>query len=233
MGEIIRFPRLSGITAETKQRERLLWRTYNKLRMGRNNDRSLWRTGPYDVYRQKGGHNAQLRFLILAKELQDRKIDPVRYMKVMCNYGHYKISKYLPHPTWLASDKAVQQYEWLQYGRMNQTHRQDEWLKLRGRSFRSQDVLRAIEQAAEFLNGARKNFKMSEVEAVLGFIWELSPWFITAYVCSATKKQSDLVTQLARTRRETHRDIQDCLKFFVQNKPIWRRAKETLLRVLG
>lgn len=226
----LRFPRLSGITDAVRQRERLIWRTYNRLRPSR---KTWGGTRNYDVYKLKNknfGHHAQIHFLLLARELKKRKIDPIHYMKVMCQYRRHNRT-FLPPPSWLAGEKALGQYEQLHYAQANYADREEEWQRLRG-TFRAQDILYAIEKAGEFIVGAKKNFKMTEAEAVTAFVWELTPWFVTTYICSAPKKYADLVAQLARTNKETHADIQACLKFFVHNKTIWRNAKKVLLRVL-
>ena len=222
-----RFPRLKGINEGTKQRERLLWRTYNRLR----EKRGRWRVVHYDVYKGKTGSQARLRFLILAQELQKRNIDPVRYVKVLSQYGVFAIKKFLPHPAWLASDKALRIYEIEQYRELNRTHRQEEWKQLR-KSFRPQDIYWFIEQAGGFVKTAEKNFKMSEAEAVTAFVWDLSPWFITVYICIAPKKYANLIAQLARSKKETHEALQTCLKFFVENKSIFHRSKEAMLHSL-
>ena len=226
----LRFPRMEGITPRVRQYEQLLHHSYNRIATYRNPGLRTW--GSYDIYKAKRGERAPFFFMVLAQELVEKKIDPSLYLKVMSRYGQFENTKYLPPPAWLADENTIKNYEWLKAKQENQYERKADWKKMI-KGFREKDVFQAIRSSTKFIQHAQSNFQLSEFQAISQMLDEMSPWFLAAYLPSATKKVSEMLLVLIKTRPDIYKTVVQCFNHFRQNEPTWRHSKQILNELLS
>lgn len=120
-----RFPRLKENSA-SKLNEKILHRTYNKMSMSRNSN--LQRYGNYDVYKTDKGDKAVKAIKLLSVVVRDRKIDPDTYIKVMCRYGKFANSRYMPQLSWLIKKETLDIFEtWFLKRERNKYELKEDW----------------------------------------------------------------------------------------------------------
>jgi hypothetical protein len=230
-----RFPRMKGITPKVRLIERLLHQTYNTLAKGRNAhlrgnlSRNPARMHHYDLYRTKQGKRAPFNFLVLGIELADRNIDPSLYLKVMSQYGQWSRSRYLPHPTWLASDKALEIFEWKYQRERKKYELESDWKRaLRGHH--EEDIVKAVYSSANMIQLAMETFQMGEAETVLMLKDELSPWFLAGYL-PARKEYAEELEAVLRSEDDLYTQSLLCLRHYDHNRPTWQEVRKIIQRI--
>lgn len=181
-----RFPRLR-LDSKALSAERILRLTYNKMRKSRN---VSFYNFKYDVYSTKQGWRAKLAFMFLGEKLVKLNVDPALYIKVMCRYGKYKNSKYMPHPTWLQKDKTIKTFAWLYRKERKSYELKLDWKKaLDGWS--DLDIYSSIRDSAEMMNTAVDKMGIGRDEAFMMLRKELSPWFLAVHAMKNTNGWGD------------------------------------------
>lgn len=171
-----RFPRLV-MDAKSVSAERILHITYNKMRKSRG---IRFQNFKYDIYKTKQGWRAKLAFIFLGEKLILQNIDPALYIKVMCRYGKYKNSKYMPHPTWLRKDKTIKTFKWLYRKERKSYDLHLDWKKAID-GWSDLDIYSSIRDSAELLNTAVEKMQIGKEEAFMVLRKELSPWFMAVH----------------------------------------------------
>lgn len=204
-----RFPRLK-INQEISVSEKLLRHTYNYIIRSRNKH---WNR-TYDIYKTlKFGNFARNNFLVLSTILQEKQIDPAIYVKVLSRYGRFENSKYLPPPSWLASSKGLETFEWLKKKQRNHYELKADWK----RSFidtSEEEILEGVKSSTKMVVGIKKDLSLLTSEAIV-FLWsELSPYFL------------GLVNTKMGINLEPGKDIERCQRFFIKrrNKHLWKKC---------
>lgn len=221
---IRRFPRMEGVTPKVRLAERLLWNAYNRLAVKRN----PWLgRHSFNVYETKAGIRAPFNFLRLGRELVKLKIDPSFYMKVVCGYGRWADAKYLPHPTWISSPKALEVFEWRHKSERKKYERETDWKHaLTGRH---PDHIRIqIRSGRDMVAMAADTFRMDEATAVVMLREELSPWYLAVYLVTH-RAVADSLTKLLRSDDKLHPRVLLCLHHYRKNRGVYKRAKKIIL----
>lgn len=194
---MIRFPRLK-ITPQIKITETILHHTYNSLVQKRNyHDLRNF----YDVYTAKRTRaNAKTKFVLLAEKLLQLGILPQLYLKVMSNYG-VKNARYLHHPTFLASEKALEIFEWLEKKERKKYPSKE--------SFNRNIVIGGSRDEEEILSSVRFSAKYAnELSPLLLFVQRdsLSNWYLAVRPDFLEDEAFDMC------EAERKRIVKQCLK---------------------
>lgn len=215
---IKRYPRIAGITPKVRLTERILWLTYNSMATKRGH---LWQ---YDLYKTKKGIRAPFNFLLLAKQLVKRKIDPALYLKVMGQYGPYLRATYMPHPTWLASKAALKIFKWKLKSERRKYEREADWKRALA-SGRESDIWKQVRYCRRQVEMAVETFKLPEDTAVIMLREELSPWYIATHLVTH-RKSADALEKLIRSDDRLYASTILCLRHFKANHGTFRKAKK-------
>jgi len=175
-----RFPRLR-LSQKAKLAEQVLHHTFNQLA------RTRFKPPFWDLYKTKQGRTARAKFFCLAQELVSRKIDPAIYLRVLCKYGKFENTPYLPPPSWLASEKALETFAWM-LKRETRRFPQGQW-RSASKGWSSKQALESVQNGIAQVRVVRKAFGLKSHEAILLLQKELSPWFLAALfrVCGKPK----------------------------------------------
>jgi len=176
MKRVQRFPRIE-MTAAISLGEKILHHTYNELAKSTLMNSSRYVNPKYDLYETVRGKAARAKFLILSYRLNHYKIDPALFMKVMWNYGPTHRRGFMPHPTWLGSEKALGVFQWKLKSERRKYENHSDW-KLAMRANQSGDILQAVRDSAASVTAIQKSFGLSAREAIGLLEHELSPWFL-------------------------------------------------------
>ena len=210
-----RFPRLK-LTPRMKRVERILWHTYNRSSKTRSLRKS-WQGGiGYDIYRTKRGHAAKIDFLILAKKLTRKKVDPSLYIHIMMNYGKFRNARWMPPTGWLVKDETLDKFEWLLKRERKKYHgtRQLKNYLIGAKGMDEDDIENSIGLSWDVVGTLMQNLQVSEGEATLVMQEQLSPWFLALNVSYLKLGGESLWPQDSPQRRKLHQ----CLCILVQQK---------------
>jgi hypothetical protein len=228
----LRFPRLY-LTAEMVIAERILHHTYNKLSEARSSSKSYgvrW----YDIYKTKNGLMAPVKFMMLAQDLTLRRIDPAVYLRIMSQYGVYQNTTFLPHPSWLASRKALKVYKWLRKRTLAKYQNEYE-AKQNLDPKKSDQIKMAMESSASMVGDVKKTFHLKLYEAMIFLHNEISPWYWATFI-SLLKRRSrrDLILEyLYNEHPDLRKSVILCTKYFLANRHVWRMACSVLRKHLA
>ena len=195
-----RFPRWE-LTQSEKLVMSILRMTYNKMAIAKDERK---RTFTFDVYQTKIGVRARFAFLLLAPKLVKLGIDPGMYVKVMCQYGHYRRSVTMPHPMFLASQKGLDTYSWLVKRRKEVSGSKEDW-KEGLNVWTREDAYVTTKSAARIFKEAKKQLGVPNSQAFLAIFKELSPMFIAGYIYYS----------------DEWRRVRKALKYLRHNPEIW------------
>ena len=121
----VRFPRYPAeARGKRRQVKTLLIEAY---------DRVAWQKSP-----RKRQNKIRLRDLpgwpgtscwltLAAHRLQEAGIDPALYIKILSRYSWYGRNKWMPPPSWLGSDKALEVYDWLLRAERGKYETDEDW----------------------------------------------------------------------------------------------------------
>lgn len=183
-----RFPRIR-ITSEIRLVERILHHTYNKLARARDINKAGYRNYQYDIYKTKFGSRAPIIFLMLAQTLVEKDIDPAIYIKVLSQYGKYGRSNYMPHPTWLGSQKALEVFSWMYKDRKKRYERKKDWRKfLDDRNLSAKHIRKEIRAEARRIKEIRRAHRVDFLPAILMIFTELNSWYLGAAMLLTSRK---------------------------------------------
>lgn len=226
-----RYPRLQGVTSKAKLFQKILHRTYNNLSQKRKFGKRMIQ---YDIYKTKQGRNASIQFLMLAIDLTRirPKVDPKEYLTVMSQYGVYANSKFMPHPSWLASEEAIKIYAWKLISERNKWERDDDWKKSK-EGWSERDIFKTIKNSSEFLLKAAELRGISEMDAMSLLLGDLNPWFLATYLPNVTKRVQTVLTTILKTMPELWQDIMTCIMYYRKKPQIWQQSKKILAESLG
>lgn len=177
---IQRFPRWN-LTKEEKLVWALLRVTFNRMAMLRSVSKREMKGG-WDVYNTKIGLRAKYAFLMLTPQLIEREIDPSLYIKVMCKYGQFKRSQTMPHPIFLASQKALDIFAWKVKSERKTYGLKEEWKKSLEGELTSGEIYAAVKSGARIFKEARRQLGVTSSQTFLAIFKDLSPAFTAAYV---------------------------------------------------
>lgn len=220
---IKRWPRIAGITPKVRLTERMLWLTYNAMAK-RRTPNSRGQYFKYDLYKTKKGVRASFNFLLLAKQLVKREIDPALYLKVMGQYGPYLRATYMPHPTWLSSKAALKIYKWKLKSERRKYEREQDWRRALAGS-RESDIWKQVRHCRRQVEMAAKTFNLAEDTAVIMLREELSPWYIATHLVTH-RESADALTKLIRSDDRLYASTILCLRHFRDNHGTFRKAKK-------
>jgi hypothetical protein len=183
-----RFPRWK-LTGSEKLVMGILRLTYNKIAKSkdvskRSRSYKNKRTWDWDIYRTKVGWRAMRAFMLLAPKLVEKKLDPSLYVKVLCRYGHYKNSRTMPHPAFLASDKALEIYTWL-VKKDRQLYKLEEDWKRYLNVWTEEDAYASAKSSTRIFMEAKRQLGVPSSQVFLAIFKDLSPLFIAGYLYSS------------------------------------------------
>jgi len=198
----IRFPRLKESSA-SKLNAKILWRTYNKMAMSKSP--KLRHYGNFDIYRTKKGWLAEKSIKLLAVILIERKIDPDTYIKVMCKYGNFESSPFMPPASWLVKEETISMFEtWFLKRKRNEYVHKEDW-KQAIDAWNIKDVYKEIETIDK---GSR--------DLLESIFMEYPPWLIIAYLFNEpkirTRFRGKLFFYTSRSNKEFRRLIKERYK---------------------
>lgn len=204
---IQRFPRWE-LTKEEKLVWELLRYKYNQLARRRD----VRKGNRWDIYAMKVGLRAKYAFLLLTPHLVEQDIDPGLFIKVMCQYGHFKRSTTMPHPIFLASPKAMEVFTWLVKKDRELYGLKTEWdQNLEGRLTRGQTYA-AVKSGARIFKEARKQLGVNSSQTFLAIFKDLSPAFVAAYLRES----------------KAWRPVLECLTVYRKKKELWISARRAI-----
>lgn len=220
-----RFPRLE-LDRDMKLAEKILRITYNSIA----GDRIHW--NEYDLYKTKLGLMAPVKFSLLGQILVEKKIDPALYLKVLCKYGVYSRSRYLPHVNFLASEEALKVYEWVHQSLLKKYPSKKDFKEATSRTTDKQ-IYHLVRNSALMVKDVRKSYNLKIVEASVFLKTEISPWY-WAWVISSVKRElaEELLEWLVYEEKDLKKKIMRCTKFYVENIHVWREAKRIIRKSL-
>ena len=220
-----RFPRLE-LDRDMKLAEKILRITYNSIA----GDRIHW--NEYDLYRTKLGIMAPTKFALLGQILVEEKIDPALYLKVLCKYGVYSRSRYLPHVNFLASKEALKVYHWVHESLLKKYPIKKDFKEATSRTNNKQ-IYHSIKNSALMVRDVRKDYNLKIIEASVCLKAEISPWY-WAWVISSVKKElaEELLEWLVFEEKDLKKRIMRCTKYYVEHLDVWRKAKKLIAEYL-
>lgn len=186
----------------------------------------------YDLYRTKQGRRAPIMFLVLAVELVKMQIDPSLYLKIMAQYGAYAHLRYLPHPTWLASEKALEIFEWKYPRERKKYELTSDWKRaLRGHNV--EDIYQLVGDSANKVKLMMEAYPkvLTEPSAVLMMHQDLSPWFLAAYL-PLRKQYAKPLRRLIDKDHDLYANMLLCLRYYNGNLGQWKQVKKIFRSVL-
>ncbi len=215
-----RFPRLSTPVEKLVSVSEIIRATYNKLAKLRN-----VRLGnfSYDVYRSKKGQAAKFYFLVLADRLIVERIDPSLYLKVLSKYGLFEEKTYLPHPKWLASDKAQIAFRKTLIGSRRRFDTDVEWKAYLNRTERvsPRDISKGIRLSWERLHEIMETWDAKLEDAIFVQFDLLSPWFLA--ICPEFLRLGG--PELLKP--EFRKVLKACMRFLLHHRQDFNEAIET------
>ena len=227
--KVMRFPRLY-LTSEMMVAEKIVRHIYNKLyedRLFRHGKSRGDRFGWYDVYKTKRGiqQQAQVKFMMLGQDLVEKKIDPAVYVKVLAQYGKFQNSRYMPHPTWMASGKAIKVFKWMKKRSRQKFRLKSDWkksLKLDN----TDEIKQMMKTSAMIVRDVRKNFNLKLFEALIFLRDEISPWYWAVFLSLLKRKsrREEVLDFLWREAPDLRKAVILCTKYFLGHRPIWRMS---------
>lgn len=210
-----RFPRFR-LTAAEKITAKILHRVYNTLSIKRKPE--LYAVRSFDILKTKRGKFAAQSFLVLAKELCFKKIEPTLYLKVMSEYGYFKQTKYLPPPTFLASEKAMEIFGWLEKKQRKHYTTEDEWKKGLGTNkVNEKRVLDGVINSRDHVAQIQEVTGLSINDIIFAQHRFLSPWYMALY-------SSHVYDDLPREEIDM---IKSRARYILANKDFGKRIIET------
>lgn len=222
---IPRFPRLD-LSKQDIHAQSILHATYNSLARDRTHYEG------YDLYRTRVGFFAPIKFAMLGQILIKQKIDPAIYLKVMCRYGAYRDTRYLPHPSFLCSEKALEIYEWLHKSERKKYEFKEDWQKSI-RAGKDEDIYYSLKNSALMVKDVRNNFSLKIIEAVMMLKSEISPWYWAWVIASVKKKRAEeLLEWLVAEEPELKKKVMASTRFYVQHLLVWKKAKKIIGKYL-
>lgn len=202
--KVRRFPRLPELQGKVRHAEKILRLVYNRLYASR---RIRLNNFNYDVYRtNRQAGKDKIAFTDLAFKLVKRNIDAALYLKILCRYGKYKNSTYMPRPAWLVKDKTIEQFAWL-YRKERKSYDLHLDFKKAISGWSDLDIYSSIRDSGEMFASATKQ-GLTETEALLAIRQELSPWFIAVHTL----------------KTDSQKDFRKCLEFLRRHQPVRRLA---------
>jgi hypothetical protein len=210
-----RFPRLK-VNSAVKITARILHCIYNNL----GAKRILADPKFFDIAKTRRGKYANLHFLLLATELIERKIEPVLYLKVMSKYGRYADAKYLPATKFLASEKALDIFDWLLKKEMRHHISADGWKDSLG-SFKIDEkkILEGVDMSRKHVETVKKATGLRFEDIILTQQLFLSPWYLA--VCP-----SYLAYEVKNLTKEDKRSVVRRVHYMLNNKGFGRKVLE-------
>lgn len=174
-----RFPRWN-LTQSEKLVIAILRLTYNRMARARDDRKRYWN---WDIYRMKNIRGKAMRaFMLLAPVLIEKHIDPSLYVKVLCRYGMYRHKRTMPHPTFLASPKALEIFNWLVKRNRELYGLRGDWKKNLDRGWTPEDIYASVKSAMRIFKEAKKQLGVPSSQVFLAVFKDLSPAFTAAYV---------------------------------------------------
>jgi len=168
-----RFPRLD-VPLELRHYERILRSVYNELAIRRDKRKMFFQ---FDVYRTKRAGRAAIAFLDLAKLLKNHNIDPGLYLKIMCRYGKYKESTWMPSPVWLAKKSTLENFKWV-YRREERSYPLHLQFKKEISGWSIFDIYASVRDSASMYRDAVEKVGLHPDMATVMLKKDLSPWFM-------------------------------------------------------
>jgi hypothetical protein len=175
-----RFPRLK-IDSAVKVTAQILHRVYNNLWVKRNPRLAGMNSfHGYDVAKTRMGRYASLHFLLLAQQLIEKKIEPTLYLKVMSKYGVYASLRYLPPTGFLASERALDIFEWLLKKEMRHHISLDGWKEhgLGSDKIDEKKILKGVDMSRKHVETVQEATGLELDDIVLTQQVFLSPWYL-------------------------------------------------------
>jgi len=197
---IRRFPRIF-VPREFQYYLRILRLTYNRLALKRN-PRLRYFTR-FDVFHTKWGDRAKCHFIDLAMKLKDKNIDPALYLKIMCRYGRFKDSTWMPRPGWLAKSKTIKIFHWL-YRKEVKTYDLRLQFKKEISGWSDLDIYSAVRDSSKMYRDATEKLGLHPDEASVLLKKDLSPWYLAISLLESKKEGRDFKLCLDVLRRDKH-----------------------------
>ncbi len=211
-----RFPRIK-LTKSIRVTERILHYTFNQMSKAKNPRKMKYVR--FDIYKTKNGKTAPQTFLLLACMLLEKKIDPAVYIKILCKYGKYRNSKWMPHPTWIGSQKALEVFEWLYRKERKKYIRNDNWRNnLDSGKIDFAKIGKVIRLEARRVLDTMKTQNVSLLTATSMLWWHLNPWYISAASLLLPKdSRSSLWVTISNCPKAEQQSIIECTYHLSQN----------------
>lgn len=204
--------------------------TYNTIWRRRNPSGARF----FEVYSKKP--KAKEHFKLLAEKLLKKKIDPRTYMTVMCSYGRYASSQYLPPTSWLRKNSTIEEIyqKWLHEKEMKK-HGQDREIlehhlagdseifeeEILGRLKQDKKALAELCMHDEAYIGQKPHWnKFLPMVLLPQFVGgTVSGWYI---VLRRDFLDSEQMGYLSKSNTK---QLKECKRFYKSNPRVWKKAK--------
>jgi hypothetical protein len=196
--------------------------TYNSLVRARKRGRN----STFDIYETKQGWVAEKDFLVLAKHLQARNIDPSLYLKIMFLYGRYSDTIKIPPTPWLRKITTIDIFRWLVRRERKKFERPEDYEKhINEEKWDADHIRKEISDAAKTMNPLRRRYNLSLAEATLVQLPVLSPWFLAVnqpFLDRGGIKMLDAEDRSA---------VRQCLSYLARRPSLYKVATGTFRKV--